>query len=188
MEGIYATGGIILWGCTFDGVYIPCIYSHDRWSYRRWFRFLLLCPLSVERYYFPSSVDFSQQSLNLPLDSLILRPVYFVFYQTGASKCWFFTSRPHHTENSGKEESWVLSHGIDFDWCIVLSIVDLEKRLCHRKHYCGSTQSAFIFPEQSGVVCSSVSDMICDNSCCWTTGAVQSNCLLNRSRGSLFWK
>ena len=45
------------WGCTFGGVYIPCIYSHTRWSYRRLFRSLLLCPLSVERYYFPLFVE-----------------------------------------------------------------------------------------------------------------------------------
>ena len=36
------------WGGTFSGVYVPCIYSHARWSYRRWFRSLLLCPLPVE--------------------------------------------------------------------------------------------------------------------------------------------
>ena len=43
---------ILFWGCTFGGVYIPCIYSHARWSYRRRFRWLLLCPLSVDRCYF----------------------------------------------------------------------------------------------------------------------------------------
>ena len=32
MEGIYTTGGILFWGCTFGGVYIPCVYSHARWS------------------------------------------------------------------------------------------------------------------------------------------------------------
>ena len=32
---------------------IPCIYSHARWSYRRRFRSLSLCPLSAERYHFP---------------------------------------------------------------------------------------------------------------------------------------
>ena len=53
MEGVHATGGILFWDCTFGGVYVPCIYSHARWSYRRRFRSLLLCPLSVERYYFP---------------------------------------------------------------------------------------------------------------------------------------
>ena len=46
-----------IWGCTFDGVDVPYIYSHARCSYRRRFRFLLLCPLSVERYYFPLFVD-----------------------------------------------------------------------------------------------------------------------------------
>ena len=29
------------------------IYPHARWSYRRRIRSLLLCPLAVERYYFP---------------------------------------------------------------------------------------------------------------------------------------
>ena len=54
MDGIYATGGILFGGgCAFRGVNIPCIYSHARWSYRRRFRSLLLCPLSAERYYFP---------------------------------------------------------------------------------------------------------------------------------------
>ena len=57
MEGIYATRGILCWGCTFGGVYIHWIYSHAEWSYRRRFRFLLLCPLSVERYYFSWFVD-----------------------------------------------------------------------------------------------------------------------------------
>ena len=52
MEGLYATGGILSWGCTFGEVYTPCTYSHARWSYRRQFRSLLLCPLSVKRYYF----------------------------------------------------------------------------------------------------------------------------------------
>ena len=44
-------------GRTFGGVYVPCIYSHARWSYRRRFRSLLLCPLSVERCYFPLFLD-----------------------------------------------------------------------------------------------------------------------------------
>ena len=43
--------------CTFGGVYVPCIYSHANGSYRRWFRSLLLCPLSVERYKLPFSVN-----------------------------------------------------------------------------------------------------------------------------------
>ena len=64
MEGIYDTGGtlfcFVFLGCTFGGVYIPCIYSHARWSYRRRFTSLLLCPLSVERYYFPLFVDSTQ--------------------------------------------------------------------------------------------------------------------------------
>ena len=38
---------------TFGGVYVPCINSHARWSYRRLFTSLLLCPLSVERSYPP---------------------------------------------------------------------------------------------------------------------------------------
>ena len=50
-------------GCTFGGVYIPCIYSHARWSYRRRFR-SLLCPLFVERYHFPLFVDSTQVSSN----------------------------------------------------------------------------------------------------------------------------
>ena len=53
MEGIYATGGILFWGWTFGRLYIPCICSHARWSYRGRFRSLLLCPLSFERCYFP---------------------------------------------------------------------------------------------------------------------------------------
>ena len=47
----------LLWGCTVGGVYVPCIYSHARWCYRSRFRSLLLCPLSVEFYYFPFFVD-----------------------------------------------------------------------------------------------------------------------------------
>ena len=44
---------------TFGGVYVPCIYSHAKWSYGRQFRSLLLCPLSVERYQFPLFVALS---------------------------------------------------------------------------------------------------------------------------------
>ena len=44
-------------GCAFGGVYVPCIYSQANWSSRRQFRSLLLCPMFVERYYFPSLVD-----------------------------------------------------------------------------------------------------------------------------------
>ena len=57
MEGNIPLGGILFWGCIFGGVYIPSIYSHARWSYRRRFRSLLSRPLSVERYYFPLFVD-----------------------------------------------------------------------------------------------------------------------------------
>ena len=39
----WITGGILLWGCTLGGVYIPCIYSHASWSYRRRFRSLCCC-------------------------------------------------------------------------------------------------------------------------------------------------
>ena len=60
MEGLFATGGILFWGCTFGGVCVPCIYSHAGWSYCRRFRSLLLCPLSVECYYFPLFVDSTQ--------------------------------------------------------------------------------------------------------------------------------
>ena len=31
-------GDNLSWGCTFGGVYVPCIYSHARWWYRRRFR------------------------------------------------------------------------------------------------------------------------------------------------------
>ena len=96
MEGIGATGGILFFfgGCTFGVVYIPCIYSHARWSYRRRFKSLLLCPLSVERYYFPSLVCFGMHFVfsrrssvySTPLSSqwhVILRWVWFllVFWQ-----------------------------------------------------------------------------------------------------------
>ena len=60
MEGIYASGGIFFWGCTLLCIYVFCIYSHARWSYRGRLRSLLLCPLSVERYYFPSFVNFGR--------------------------------------------------------------------------------------------------------------------------------
>ena len=49
--GYISHWGILFWGRTFDGVYVPCIYSHPRWSYCRQFRSLLLGPLSVERGY-----------------------------------------------------------------------------------------------------------------------------------------
>ena len=38
-------------------VELSCSYSHARWSYRRRFRSLLGCPLSVKRYYFPGFVE-----------------------------------------------------------------------------------------------------------------------------------
>ena len=40
LGGIYATGGILFWGWTFGRLYIPCICSHARWSYRGRFRSL----------------------------------------------------------------------------------------------------------------------------------------------------
>ena len=46
---------------TFGGVYAPCIYSHVRWSYRRRFWPLSLCPLSVERYELALFVEFKQR-------------------------------------------------------------------------------------------------------------------------------
>ena len=45
---------------TSSGCYIPCVYLHARWSYCRWFRFLLLCPSSVKCCYFPLLVDSTQ--------------------------------------------------------------------------------------------------------------------------------
>ena len=50
------------WECTFGGVYLPCIYWHARWSYRRRCGSLWLCSLFVEGYYFPLFVDFSLSS------------------------------------------------------------------------------------------------------------------------------
>ena len=44
---------------------MPGTYSHARWSYRKRFRSLLLCPLSIERYYFPWFVD-PNYGFNLP--------------------------------------------------------------------------------------------------------------------------
>ena len=45
--------GFLFRGCTFGGVYVPCIYSHARWIYHRQFSSLWSCSLSIERYYFP---------------------------------------------------------------------------------------------------------------------------------------
>ena len=61
-EDVYATGGVLVWGCTCGGVYIPRIYLHARWSYRRQFRPLLLRPLSVKHYYFPLFADLRNKS------------------------------------------------------------------------------------------------------------------------------
>ena len=68
MEGTYATGGILFFFFFFEDVplveFIHLVfYSHARWSYRRRFRSLLLCPLSVERYYFPMFVDSQRKEL-----------------------------------------------------------------------------------------------------------------------------
>ena len=53
---IFVAEGFPLSLC-FGGVYVPCIYSHARRGNRRRFSSLLLCPLSVGRYYFPLFVD-----------------------------------------------------------------------------------------------------------------------------------
>ena len=47
-------GTSFFWGCTFCGVYMYTLYllTYQVELYR-WFRSLLLCPLSVECYYFP---------------------------------------------------------------------------------------------------------------------------------------
>ena len=50
-------GAFFFLGWTFGGVYVPCIYSHARWSYYRRFRSVVVCPLSVKCYYFPLSGD-----------------------------------------------------------------------------------------------------------------------------------
>ena len=42
--------GFLICGCACGAICVPCIYPHARWSYRRRFRSLLLCPLSVEYY------------------------------------------------------------------------------------------------------------------------------------------
>ena len=74
-------GHIFFWGCTFGRVYLdlPCIYSHDRWSYRRRFRLSLLCPLSVERYYFPLTSTWTQCALCFTrnMKSIALVPFYY---------------------------------------------------------------------------------------------------------------
>ena len=44
-------------GCTFGGIYVSYTSSTAGRSYHRRFRSLSLCPLSVECYYFPSSID-----------------------------------------------------------------------------------------------------------------------------------
>ena len=69
----YATWDILFFffnGCTFGGVYIPCIYSHARWNYRGRFRSLLLCPLLVEGYSFHLFVN-SLQRCTIILSYLI---------------------------------------------------------------------------------------------------------------------
>ena len=58
---IFKNVRMCLSGCTFGIVYVPCIYSHARWGYRRRFGSLLLCPLSIERYYFPLFVDSNER-------------------------------------------------------------------------------------------------------------------------------
>ena len=74
-------GTSFFWGCTFGRVYLdlPCIYSHDRWSYRRRFRLSLLCPLSVERYYFPLTSTWTQCALCFTrnMKSIALVPFYY---------------------------------------------------------------------------------------------------------------
>ena len=71
MEGTYATGSILFWGCTFGGVFISCINSHARWSYRRRFRSLLLCPLSVEFYYFSLLGESTERQLSTKLHNFV---------------------------------------------------------------------------------------------------------------------
>ena len=42
-----------VWGCTIGGVCVPCVFSHARWNYHWWFKFLLICLLSVVGYWLP---------------------------------------------------------------------------------------------------------------------------------------
>ena len=49
---------------TVGGFYVHCIYSNASGSYRRQFRFLFLCPLSVECYWF-LLFDFSRRLVSL---------------------------------------------------------------------------------------------------------------------------
>ena len=74
--------------CVFGGVHERCIYLHARWSYRR--RLRLMCPSSVERYYFPSFVDF----ISLPVSlSLCLASAEDSAYLRGLSGCVRFGSQ-----------------------------------------------------------------------------------------------
>ena len=57
---IVASGLVYLWRSLCTG-----IYSHARWSYRRRFRSLLLCPLSVERHKLHSLVECSYHIIGL---------------------------------------------------------------------------------------------------------------------------
>ena len=62
MEGIYVTGGILFFRMYLLVEFIYLVFTlHARWELpQRRFRSLSLCPLSVERYYFPLFVDSTQ--------------------------------------------------------------------------------------------------------------------------------
>ena len=115
MEGIYATGEILSLRMYLRwSLYIPCIYSHTRRSYRRRFRSLLLCPLSVERYYFPLFVDFTlvhtQRSL-MPRNSTKL------LWQTRHKHFTHIASRP-----AEQNDCDACPHGCDTIWLFQMPI------------------------------------------------------------------
>ena len=50
----------IIRGFTLGGVYVLCIYSHAKWSYRRRFKSLLLCPCLLSAVNVPMFVHSTQ--------------------------------------------------------------------------------------------------------------------------------
>ena len=71
MEGIYATGGIPFEDVPLMEFIYLVFYSHARWSYHRWFKSLLLCPLSVECLLFPFVCWFYTGALGLILLQIV---------------------------------------------------------------------------------------------------------------------
>ena len=119
-RGYICHWGNPLWRCTFVGGYVPFHLLNARWSYCRWFRPLLLCPLSDECHYFPTQALWDPFCFRLQQFTLKLPPkcVYVCVYML--SQFWVAEC----ARNRGYRCHWgaLCQYGQDFHpkytcWC-----------------------------------------------------------------------